>query len=92
MARQDLVGSINIPSNSGSGDAEGPDSIRCLDGRDPQIHEVWTFGEDSVTREVHPTAQVNNGSGFVGEFATNYLTESWSRVSTFGRNSINGSV
>ena len=33
-----------------------PSSSDCVDGREPQIHEVWTFGENGVTREVHPIA------------------------------------
>ena len=36
-----------------------------VDGRDPQIHEVWTFGDDGVTQEVHPTTRVDVGAGFV---------------------------
>ena len=63
-----------------------------MDGREPQIHEVWTFGEDGVTREVHPTAQLDVVSGLVGEFSTDDLTEIWCRVPMFGINSINVSV
>ena len=63
-----------------------------MDGRDPQIHEFWTSGEDGVTREVHLTAQVDVGTGFVRESATNHLNEIWRRVPMFGRNFINGSV
>ena len=65
MARREPVGSIYWPYDSGSGDEDGPKFIQCVDGRDPQIHEVWTFGEDGVTREVHPTSQVDVGTGFV---------------------------
>ena len=79
-------------ANSGSGDKDGIGFIRCVDGQQPQIDEVWTFGEDSVTSEVHLTARVDVGSGFVGEFATDYLTPNWRRVPMFGRNSINESV
>ena len=92
MASQEPVGSISRPSNSGSGDEDGPEFIRCVDGRDPQIHEVRTFGEDGVMREVHPTARLDVGDGLVREFATDYLTEIWRRVPMFGINSINGSV
>ena len=63
-----------------------------MGGLEPQILEGSTFGEDGVTREVHATAQVNVGFGFVGYFASNYLTIIWRRVPMFGRNYINGSV
>ena len=92
MARREPVGSISWPSDSGSGDAEGPECIRCVDRLKPHIHEVWDFGEDDVTREIHPTAQVDVSAGVVGYFATNYLTKSWRRIPIFGRISINGSV
>ena len=58
----------------------------------PKIHEVWTFGEDGVTRAFHPTVQLDVVSGLVGEFSTDYLTEIWCRVPIFGINSINVSV
>ena len=69
MTRQDPVGSISWPSDSGSGGAEVPEFIRCVDGQEPQIHEVWDFGEDGVTHEFHPAALVDVGAGVVGEFA-----------------------
>ena len=92
MARQEPVGSICRPSYYGSGYEDGPEFIQFVEGRDPQIHEVWTFGEDGVTREFHKTAQVDVGAVFAREFATDYLTKSWHRVPMFGRISINGSV
>ena len=58
MSEQDPVGYIDRPSDSGSGYAEGPEFIRCMDRREPQIHEVWYLGKDGVTREVHLTAHV----------------------------------
>ena len=73
-------------------DAEGPELIRCVGGRKPQVNEVWTLGEDGVTREVRTKAQVDVGTGFIGEFATDYLTEIWRRFCMFGRNYINRSV
>ena len=60
--------------------------------RQPQIHEVWTFREDSVTCDGHLTARVDVGTGFVGKFVTNYLTPTWRRVPMFGSNYFNGSV
>ena len=59
IARQEPVVSIDRPSDSGSGDEYGPKFIRCMDGREPHIHKVWTFGEDGVMCEVHPTAWVD---------------------------------
>ena len=63
-----------------------------MDRQEPQIHEVWTFSEDGVTREVHPKARVDVSARFVGEFATGYLNPSWHRITMFGVNYINGSV
>ena len=79
-------------ANSGNGGEDGPEFMRCVDGRQPQIHEVWTFGEDGVTREVHTTARVDAGAVFVGGFATDYLTPNWRRFPMFGINSINRSL
>ena len=92
MARQEPVGSISRPSDYGSGYEDGTKFIWCVVGRQPQIHEVWTFGDESVTSEVHLTAQVDVGVGFFGEFVIDYLNSCWHRVPMFGRNSINGSV
>ena len=56
-----------------------------------QNPEVWTFSDDGITPEVHPTAIVDVGA-FDGDFfATDYLTENGHRVPIFGRKSINGS-
>ena len=92
MAGWEPVGSIRRQSDSGSGDEDGPDFIRCVDGREPQIHKVCTFGVDGVTPKVFPTVQFDVGAGFFGEFLTNYLNPSWRRTHIFGVNSINGSV
>ena len=86
MATREPVGPI------GSGDKDGSNFICCVNRGHPQSHTVWIFGEDGVTREVHPTARVDVGAGFVGEFSINYLTPNWRRVPIFGRNSNNGSV
>ena len=92
MNRRDPVGSIGRPSDSGSGGAEGPEFVRCVDVREPQIHEVWAFGFDGVTHEVHPKEQVDVGTGFVGDFLSCCLTESGRRIPILGRISIHGSV
>ena len=92
MTRQDTVGATRRPSNSGSGDKNGPEFICYVGGRQPEIHEGCTFGEDGVTPEVHLTVHIDV-SAFVGKsFATNYLTLTWRRMPMFGRNYINGSV
>ena len=70
-------------SNSGCGDEDWPEFIWCVDVREPQFHEVWTLGEDSVTPECHPTERVDIGAGFVGEFLTNYLTGYGFRIPMF---------
>ena len=44
--------------NPGSGITEDTDFIQCVDGQDPQIHELWCLGLDYTSRKVHPTAQV----------------------------------
>ena len=89
---RDPVGSIYKPSDCSSGDEDRPEFIQFLDGREPQVHKVCTFGEDDVTYEVHLTSQVDIGAGFVGVFFTDLLTECWRRVPRFVRNPINGIV
>ena len=66
MVSKEPVRSIRWNSNSSSGDKNRPEFIRCVDGREPRIHEVWTFGEDSVKRKFHPTAQVDVGDVSLG--------------------------
>ena len=70
MARREPVGSIRRPSDYGSGDEDGSEFIRCVDGRQPKIHEVWVFGEDGVTPEVRPTARVDVSALLVNIFLT----------------------
>ena len=71
MAGCEPVGDIHWRSNSGSGDEDGLEFIRCVDGRDPQVHEVWIFGEDGVTPEIYLTALVDVGDVIVGKFLIN---------------------
>ena len=57
-----------------------------------QIHGVWTFAEDWITREVHSTARIDVGA-FSGDcFHTDYFAEEGRRFSIYGRKSINGIV
>ena len=83
---------MRLRANYDSGGEDGPEFIRCVDGQQPEILEVWTFSEKGVARKVHPTACRDVGAGFVGEFDTDYLTPTWLRVPMFVSTSINGSV
>ena len=73
MPRREPVGDIRPPFNSGSGDDDGLEFIRCVGGQKPEIHEVWTFGDDRITHEVHPFAHVDIGAFLRDCFGTNYL-------------------
>ena len=66
--------------------------IRCIDGWDPQIHEVWCLGSGSVTCEIHLTEKVEVGDGTVRQFTTNYLAENGRIIPIIGQLSINRSV
>ena len=92
MSRQEQVGAIRRPSDSSSGDKDGPEFIRFVYGLQPEIYEAWNFIEDGVTLEVHLTARVDVRAFFGELFATNYFTPTWRRIPLFGRNYINGSV
>ena len=62
MARRGPFGAIRRPSNSGSGDKDGPQFFRCVDRQQPKIYEVWSFGEDGVTHKVHLITRVDIGA------------------------------
>ena len=66
VARWEPVGSIGGTSDYGSGDEDEPEFIRWVDGWDPHINLDWNFGDDGFTREVHPEARVDVGTGFFG--------------------------
>ena len=59
MPRRDKVGDICQPFNSGSGDNDRLEFFCCVGSKMPQILEVWTFGVNEITREVHPFARVD---------------------------------
>ena len=92
MFTRDPVGSMCRRANYGSSGEDGPEFIRCVDGQQPKIHEVWNFCEESVTRKVHLIACVDVGAGFFVGLDTDYLTTTCHRVPMFVRNYINGSV
>ena len=77
--------SIRQPSDSGSGGTKDVNFIQYIDGRDPQIQKRWCLGSDGVTCKTHLAAQIEVGSGTVGQFTINELDEN-------GKNYINGSV
>ena len=80
------------PSNSGN---RGPDTgtfIQCVNGREPQIHELWCWDIDRICRKVHPAARVEIPAGTVREFVTDYLSENEKRNYIIGEFPINGSV
>ena len=92
MLIYDPVGAIRQPFNYGSGDDDGLEFIRFVGGKQPEIHEVWTFGDDRITPKVHLFARVDVGA-FIGDcFGTNYLDEHGRRVTMYGRKLINRSV
>ena len=60
---------------SGRGGKDGVWFTCCVEGRDTEIYELWTFAEDG-TREVHPFAQVQISDNFTGEtFHTHFLMQ-----------------
>ena len=67
--------SISWTSDSSSGATKGVEIIWCVDGQEPQMHEIWCLGFNGVTHEVHTTAQVDVRAGTVGNFTTNCLAE-----------------
>ena len=56
------------------------------------MHKIGSLGSDGVTREFHPTAQVDVGVGTVGQFFTDYLAENSRIIPILGQISINRSV
>ena len=66
MTQRAPFGSICRLSEFGSVGTEGPDFIRCVDVREPQIHEVWDFGSNGITCEFHPKERENISAGDVG--------------------------
>ena len=92
MTRREPVVSIYWPSASGIWGGDGSKLICCVDGWEPKIHKVWSFGYDGITSEFHPTVIVDVRAGIVGQISPNYLTENRTRVLVYTQISINGSV
>ena len=92
MARREPVLATHQNFRSGNRGKDGIEFIRCVDGWEPQIHKIWRFAEDGITREVHSFARVDVGN-FSGDcFQTHYMTEEARRVTIFGQRYINLSV
>ena len=59
------------PSDSCCGGADRSKFVRCVDRRDPEVHEVWIWGDDGITPEVHLTAQIDIEPWITRDFSTN---------------------
>ena len=92
MNRCRQVGPICRPSDSDSGSTKGTEIIQCVDGRYLQMHEIWCLSSDRITREVHPTAQLDVSAVVIGQFLSNYLAKNGRRIPILGQICINGSV
>ena len=92
MPRRKPAGVIRQLSRSGSRGEDGLEFIRCVGGREPQIHKLWNFSEDGINLEVHPFARIDVSDLSGDCFHTAYATEIGRRVFIYGRKSINGSV
>ena len=86
------MGSIRRPSDSSREGTKSVEFIWCVDGREPQIHEIWCLGYNGVTHEFHTTAQIYDVAETVGQFLTQNLSENGRRISFIDQISINGSV
>ena len=92
MASREAVRATHQTFCSGNGGKDGISFVRCVDGREPQIHKLWSFNEDRINREVHPFAHVDVGNFSEDYFETLYMTEEARRVNIFGQISINVSM
>ena len=65
---------------------------RCVEGKGPEIYELWTFTEDR-TRKVHPFARIQISDNFTGKtFHTDFVSEKGGRVAFLDRRPVNRSV
>ena len=65
MIRRAPMGTICRPSDYGSMGTETTAFIQCINGRDPQINELWCLGLDGIFREVHPTKRTDIPDGTI---------------------------
>ena len=92
MIRRTPMGDISRPSNYGCGGPENGFFIQCVNGREPQIQELWCWDIYRICREVHPTARVDLLAGTVRQFFTEFLFKNGRRNWIIVEFSINGSV
>ena len=92
MTRCILVAPIYQPPGSGVRGTKGPGFVRFIYGWHIHMHEIWCLSSNGITREVHPTAQVDVGAGVVGQFLYDYLALNGHIIPIIGQISINGSV
>ena len=92
MIRSRPIGSTRRISDYGSRGTIDVDLIRCVDGRDSQIHWMWCLGSDSVTRETYQISQLEVGDVTMGKFIKNFIYENRRRISIIVQLYINGSV
>ena len=92
MIRRSPMGTIYRPSYSGSGGTEATAFIQCINGREPQIHELWCLCLDRICRKVHSTAYVEVPAGTIRYFVTDYIAKNGRQIPIIGQLSVNGSV
>ena len=68
------MGSIRHPLDPAIRSAEDTTFIKCVDGQEPQIHELWCLVLNNIIQKEYPTAHLEVISVTVGDFVTNYLT------------------
>ena len=83
---------VRSPSNSNSGGPETGAFIQCVNGRKPQIHELWCWDIDGICHELHPAVRVEIPAGTVRESFTKYLSLNGRRNQIISELSINRSV
>ena len=74
------MGFIRRPSYYYRRSTEATALIQCVDGREPQIHDLLYLGLYVISREVCTTSQVEVTAGTVREFVTDYLSENGPRI------------
>ena len=92
MIRHNPMKSIQRPSDSGRGIIEATAIIQCVDGREPQIHDLWYLVLNGISCKVCTTSQVDVTAGTVGEVVTNNLAENRHRIYIIGQLSVNDRV